>query len=172
MNMFKSVSIKLLVGLRWAFPKQSTLFVYCLRSSVSTYIVAVAGSSAIYFIGTTFFAATTKQYLDPKLMGLAWFSGVIVAPLLENTLLIGSCLALRGMRLSVPAITAVCGLLSAIVHGYVVGWTDIFFAGTVFGVFTFSWFYRDAATRGQRFMLLWAQHALFNMPGLLVLSYG
>ena len=172
MNMFTSVLVKLLVGLRWAFPKQSTLVVYCLRSSVTTYIVAVAGSGLIYFVGTTFFAATTRPYLDPKLIGLAWFSGVIIAPLFENSLLIGTCLVLRGMRLPVPAIIAVCGLLSATVHGYVVGWADTFFAGIVFGVFAFSWFHRGEARSGQRFMLLWAQHALFNMPGLLALSYS
>lgn len=136
-----------------------------LRFVLGTSLFAFLLTISILFISDSLGAVSGSNTLVDRSQnfGLFLFSTLIVAPLLENLLLAGVVSFLSDFVTNKKALLLIVGIGFGALHWIAAGWRAI--AGTtLFCVMAYSYLLYTSKTFSFRFMVITAQHILFNTP--------
>lgn len=131
------------------------------KFSTISAILAWCFSAAILF-PISLYAERSPYNRTHESAGDIIFGGLIVAPLIENILTVGALTLLRN-KFSIISSTGIVALIAAAIHAIFVSWGAIA-ALALFSTMGLSYLSWQASRPKFAFLVIFVQHALFNLP--------
>ena len=141
-----------------AFDRRLGAVAYVLRTTLLSLATVVPVLLAAAFIVDAIAPLRADPPADATIVG-----ALVVAPLIENVLLIGVAEFLLAFDLRTRTIVWSVALLSALTHGLADGLRAIG-GGVMFATMTYTYLDWSASRFGKRYWMTVAQHVLFNLP--------
>lgn len=147
------------------FNKDSGALLFVVRTSVASFLLL----ELVLFPVNLFHLADLPDTTAESALSIIVLY-LVVAPLIENLILVGAIEILDGYGLRRRSTVLVTASIAAVLHGWSGNWQ--FVSGLAFATMTYSYLLYRKERFVKRFLIIVAQHMLFNTPATLLMLWA